>query len=424
MNTLSDSDVIDKSLHVPETTQMANDNELILSPKKHLVCFATVKGDCLVTKNGASYAGIKECLLSERMVDKDEPTETQIIDSAVPDPDTDSGMESSASSWDRSVNEVKEHAFARLEEELKKANETLKLRDEEVSRLSRIRADVESELEELTASLFQEAHNMVKEANLRQAAATRALKESSMKVDVLSAEVAALKTLVLTSTPSHPNLSREDSISMPGGLSGVGLFYRKHKRSPSHNNLKYGRENSPPDSPLKQKSNQAVTDPETLDISNSAEIDPNVHREFVHWMKSPTLDKSDAFISRIYREDIDQCLEFNNSTLAMDVRNAIESGNLFIESMDKSKSHFPKKCALMELPLLCLYRMNLGGSDSECYCISQICRNRITAVCDFLNYLRYIQRGLVKSLENDMYWEIVRLRKQMMLAKLGLALTS
>ncbi|CAI6365469.1 unnamed protein product [Macrosiphum euphorbiae] len=424
MNTLSESDVIEKSLHVPEITQMANDNELILSPKKHLVCFATVKGDCLVTKNGASYAGIKECLLSDRMVDKNEPIEIEITDSAIPDTDIDSGMESSASSWDRSVNEVKEHAFARLEEELKKANETLKLRDEEVSRLSRIRADVESELEELTASLFQEAHNMVKEANLRQAAATRALKESSMKVDVLSAEVTALKTLVLTSTPSHPNLSREDSISMPGGLSGVGLFYRKHKRSPSHNNLKYGRENSPPDSPLKQKSNQSETDTNILDISNSAEVDPNVHREFVLWMKSPTLDKSDAFISRIYREDIDQCLEFNNSTLAMDVRNAIECGNLFIESMDKSKSHFPKKCALMELPLLCLYRMNLGGADSECYCISQICRNRITAVCDFLNYLRYIQRGLVKSLENEMYWEIVRLRKQMMLAKLGLALTS
>lgn len=56
----------------------------------------------------------------------------------------------------------------------------------------------------------------------------------------------------------------------------MGLFYRKHKRSPSHNNLKYGRENSPPDSPLKQKSNQAVTDTETLDISNSAEVNINV----------------------------------------------------------------------------------------------------------------------------------------------------
>lgn len=68
---------------------------------------------------------------------------------------------------------------------------------------------------------------MVKEANLRQAAATRALKESSMKVDVLSAEVAALKTLVLTSTPSQPNLSREDSISMPGKSSlSVDTFKR------------------------------------------------------------------------------------------------------------------------------------------------------------------------------------------------------
>jgi len=154
MNT-SEPNVINKSFHVLETTQMANDNELILSPKKHLVCFATIKGDYLVTKNGDSYAGIKECLLSERMIDKDEPVETQIIDPTVTDPDIDSGMESSASSWDRSVNEVKEHAFARLEEELRKANETLKLRDEEVLRLSRIRADVEAELEELTASLFQ-----------------------------------------------------------------------------------------------------------------------------------------------------------------------------------------------------------------------------------------------------------------------------
>lgn len=57
-----------------------------------------------------------------------------------------------------------------------------------------------------------------------------------------------------------------------GGLSGVGLFYRKHKRSPSHNNLKYGRENSPPDSPLKQKSHLTETDTEPLDLSHYAEV--------------------------------------------------------------------------------------------------------------------------------------------------------
>jgi hypothetical protein len=46
---------------------------------------------------------------------------------------------------------------------------------------------------------------MVREANVRQATAERALKESEMQIEVLTAEVAALKTLVLTSTPSRPN---------------------------------------------------------------------------------------------------------------------------------------------------------------------------------------------------------------------------
>lgn len=57
--------------------------------------------------------------------------------------------------WVRSVVEVKEQAFARLQNELKDAHQELKLKDEELSRLSRIRQDVETELEELTASLFQ-----------------------------------------------------------------------------------------------------------------------------------------------------------------------------------------------------------------------------------------------------------------------------
>lgn len=51
--------------------------------------------------------------------------------------------------------EVKSAAIARLQEELRSAHEELKLKDEEVERLSRLRAEVESELEELTASLFQ-----------------------------------------------------------------------------------------------------------------------------------------------------------------------------------------------------------------------------------------------------------------------------
>ncbi|XP_039294522.1 guanine nucleotide exchange factor for Rab-3A-like [Nilaparvata lugens] len=173
----------------------------------------------------------------------------------------DSGVESAASSWDR----MAESAHARLQDELRRAHHKLKLKDEEVTRLSRIRNEVEAELEELTASLFQEAHNMVREANVAQAAAEKALKESHMQIDVLTAEVAALKTLVLTSTPSRPNPHLHPQIDPKSkedhGGNGSGLFRKQHRRSPSHFNLKYGRENSPPDSPAKeQKAPQSQVD--------------------------------------------------------------------------------------------------------------------------------------------------------------------
>lgn len=71
------------------------------------------------------------------------------------DSDTKSGASGDQIDWSRSVVEVKEQAFLRLQNELKEANKELKLRDQELSRLSRIRQDVEAELEDLTASLFQ-----------------------------------------------------------------------------------------------------------------------------------------------------------------------------------------------------------------------------------------------------------------------------
>ena len=57
--------------------------------------------------------------------------------------------------WARQVVGAKEQTFARLQDELRDAHQELKLKDEEVARLSRIRQDVEAELEDLTASLFQ-----------------------------------------------------------------------------------------------------------------------------------------------------------------------------------------------------------------------------------------------------------------------------
>lgn len=63
---------------------------------------------------------------------------------------------------------------------------------------------------------------MVREANEKRAAAEKALTESQMKVDVLTAEVAALKTLVLTSTPSRPNPHLHPQIDVKAGKDEAG----------------------------------------------------------------------------------------------------------------------------------------------------------------------------------------------------------
>lgn len=138
------------------------------------------------------------------------------------------------------------------------------------------------------------------------------------------------------------------------------------------------------------------------------------------WKQNPVLDQSDPFMQRIYAEDIDLCMAFPNSTLAHRVQRAIEDNDVFIEEVNpRQKSSCPKKCVLLDVPRFCKYRFRLGESDDTWYYISQLARNRIIAICDFLNYLRYIKLGLVKSSIHDMYWEIVKLRRQMALARLG-----
>ncbi|KAG8035474.1 hypothetical protein G9C98_006920 [Cotesia typhae] len=277
--------------------------------------------------------------------------------------------------WEKAVAEVKEHAIIKLQEELKRAHEELKLKDEE------------------------EAHNMVREANTRQATAERLLEESRMKNEVLAAEVSALKTLVLTSTPAQPNphLHPQIDIRSKSSRTKTSLpieIHASEKDVIDHRDInKEFRERD------RDRDRDKDKDKECKDFG--VEIDPILHSEFLRWKENPCIDKSDVFIARVFREDIELCLSFPNQELGSKVRQAV----------------------LDEVPRQCLYRMRLGDQDVH-YSISQICRNRIIAVCDFLNYLRYIERGLVKSAVNDIFWEITRLRKEMVLARLGIALSS
>lgn len=72
-------------------------------------------------------------------------------------------------------------------------------------------------------------------------------------------------------------------------------------------------------------------------------MDPEYHKEFLHWRQKPVLDKTDPFIQRIYNEDINLCLRFNNKELSSKVVSAVETGTILIEAVsDKTKAMFPK----------------------------------------------------------------------------------
>ncbi|KAM7164001.1 guanine nucleotide exchange factor for Rab-3A isoform 3-T4 [Macrochelys suwanniensis] len=314
--------------------------------------------------------------------------------------------------------EIREKGSEFLKEELHRAQKELKLKDEECERLSKVREQLEQELEELTASLFEEAHKMVRDANTKQAASEKQLREARGKIDMLQAEVTALKTLVITSTPSSPNRELHPQLQSPS----KAVFRKGHGRNKSAS------------SAVVTATSQSLP---SESVSNECrEVDSILFTEFQAWRESPTLEKSCSFLERIYREDVGPCLDFTKQELSELVREAVEQNTLTIEPAATQalpvvkvsamecggpngfRSQIVTKCALSGLSRACKHRIKLGDSGNYYY-ISPSCRARITAVCNFFTYIRYIQQGLVRQDVELMYWEIMRLRREMSMAKLG-----
>ncbi|XP_047452009.1 guanine nucleotide exchange factor for Rab-3A isoform X4 [Mugil cephalus] len=358
-----------------------------------------------------------------RLVDLDPDPESRLEGGGPAGPTSGRGHGSLArlrsSSLEIREKEIREKGSEILREQLDAAKKELKLKDKECERLSQVRNQLEQELEELTASLFEEAHKMVREANVKQATAEKQLKEAQGKIDVLQAEVTALKTLVLTSTPSSPNRQLHpqlQSSATRGAYKRVGGHIRNKSASGAF-------------PPSEKNDPSASVQPAAKE---DREMDSVLYAEFLMWKEHPCLDRSSAFLSRIYREDIGPCLSFTRSELSQLIQSAVENNSLTIEPVAMSALPMvkasaiecggPKKCALSGLSRLCRHRIKLGDKGSYYY-ISPSSRARITAVCNFFTYIRYIQQGLVRHDAEQMFWEVMRLRREMTVAKLGFYLT-
>ncbi|XP_077956867.1 rab-3A-interacting protein isoform X4 [Gasterosteus aculeatus] len=272
-----------------------------------------------------------------------------------------------------------------------------------------IREKGNERLKEELAKAQREAHKMVREANVKQANAEKQLKEALGKIDVLQAEVQALKTLVLSSPTSPLG-------ELPSAGSGAKTPFRKgHSRNKSTSSAMMGTQPDP-----------AATQPI---VRECREVDGQLFSDFKAWREEPTLDRSCCFLERVYREDIYPCLTFNKGELGSAILDAVEQNTLSVEPVgfqplpvvkaSAVECGGPKKCALSGQTKTCKHRIKFGDS-SNYYYVSPYCRYKITTVCNFFTYIRYIYQGLVKQQDAEqMFWEVMQLRREMSCAKLG-----
>lgn len=293
-----------------------------------------------------------------------------------------------------------------LERELLFARNSIAEKDAKCKRLSDLQNHMDTEVHELTEKLFQEAYKMVNDAEERREKAEKLLAESRMKLDVLTAEVEALKIIV-----------KAPSVHIARGGVATRIFgtSRKNKRGDSY----VLTEKKSLSLPLSSKDAVATQSEEVKQQESVFEVDPIYYREFAEWHESGVaLDEKSPFWERIMAEEIRPCLNFENVNVTKKILAAIRSNTLELEPVIEQKPCL-KPCALSNICCVCPYRLRVAGNEGWLN-ISLLARNRITAVCDFFTYIRYVNRGIVKSGLHDLYREVINLRKNMALARLGL----
>uniref|UniRef100_A0A8R1HLT4 GDP/GTP exchange factor Sec2 N-terminal domain-containing protein n=1 Tax=Caenorhabditis japonica TaxID=281687 RepID=A0A8R1HLT4_CAEJA len=322
-----------------------------------------------------------------------------------------------SSSSDSELMSPRAEELLRMQAELRATRNALAEKDK---KMNQIQTTVDAEVQELTEKLFQEAYKMVNTAEERREKAEKLLNESRLEVEVLQAEVRALKELIAapgmgkhhfkqTTSPEHKSTlsklfngasssKKPKEITVPGDK-------KKASSLPSTSSFI-------PMSPTHER--------EQKEADAVEEIDPILFAEFESWREAGHPATSHPFIDRVAMEEIYPCMLFENSKLSSELMRAIRENRVQLEPLNEQKPAV-RICELTNASRFCPYRVRTGDDDThEWHYVSLIVRNRIAAVCDFYTCIRYLSQGLIKPGPRDSFFQVVNLRKNMSLAKLGL----
>uniref|UniRef100_A0AAZ3S521 Uncharacterized protein n=1 Tax=Oncorhynchus tshawytscha TaxID=74940 RepID=A0AAZ3S521_ONCTS len=98
-------------------------------------------------------------------------------------------------------------------------------------------------------------------------------------------------------------------------------------------------------------------------------------------------------------------------------------GSAILEAVERNTLSV-EPVGFQTLPVVKASAVECGGPNTLIYQPVTTCHStfiyRITSVCNFFTYIRYIHQGLVKLQDAEqMFWEVMQLRKEMSFAKLG-----
>ncbi|ORZ01369.1 hypothetical protein BCR43DRAFT_486822 [Syncephalastrum racemosum] len=369
-----------------------------------------------------------------------------------------------------SVNEVesrlasKDEEFRALKSDMEMLNDKYVDEIERVAEIQHSKDMVESELEDLSRRLFEEANGMVanekREKHNLEVAQKHLEKQLQETREQLAAEQMQLKELRLKME------EMADENSQP-----QQQHHHQHHTHHSSTMLDHPENGSDDVDPACA----AQADPEQRAARDLAAffperaspglvphdwMDPMMLAEFEEFVKaSPSMPlrklHSLSFLKNIQNEDVDPCLRFgaNPRLSPRKVGEAIVMNTCFIEDTppgfaeEQSQRSADSPLRISSSKALIWERISNGGNPlnnagacqacgrqdqpelpyrfrtsyfDDWACIDRYCRDRLVAVCEFYVFIRNVRQGYYDSRTvPDLYQEATRLRLQMFYARLG-----
>eukprot|EP00051_Salpingoeca_urceolata_P028295 m.486126 g.486126 ORF g.486126 m.486126 type:complete len:446 (+) comp24186_c0_seq1:245-1582(+) len=278
-------------------------------------------------------------------------------------------------------------AYWQLEKETRLLKSKLLHKAEECDNLVQYKEQLETEMDDLTTSLFEEAHNMVRDEKIKAAALEKSLAEVNGKAEVMDAELKALKTLVA-------HMQKNDK-KEKGFLSSA-----------------------------QKKADREAAKEAAKTAAETAPLRPNI-AEFATWYQSPSNDFDTPFLRRCRTQDVHPCLEFSawDAKQSQQLAAAIQ-GNTVCITATRAGGNCASVCALCSDQTPCDFQLRINDQQADWLRVCLCCRNKVVAVCDLFMFLRHVAQGLVKSTTEEAYDKLANIRLRMAQARLGLPIAS